>query len=187
MDIKKKRIIKIIVPLIILVAIAGLWFIKTSTDKVESQPNLISNADLPEHLKEADFSLEITAPVDFEVLANFGLPAIIDYGSDSCIPCKEMAPALKALNEEMFGKAFIKFADVWVYNDAANNVPVQVIPTQVLVNADGTPFVPSDDLAAEIQFTMYSSKETNEHIFTVHQGGLTEEQMRAILKEMGVE
>lgn len=187
MDIKKKRIIKIVVPFIILVSIVGLWFIKSATNEVDNQPNLMSNADLPEHLKGADFSLEVTAPVDFEVLAEYELPAIIDYGSDSCIPCKEMAPALKTLNEEMYGKAFIKFADVWVYSDAASNVPIQVIPTQVLVNADGTPFVPSDELAAKIQFTMYSDKNTNEHVFTVHQGGLTEEQMREILKEMGVE
>ena len=86
-----------------------------------------------------------------------------------------MAPALKTLNEEMYGKAFIKFADVWLYADAANNVPVQVIPTQVLVNADGTSFVPSEELAAQIQFTMYSRKDTGEHAFTVHQGGLSEE------------
>lgn len=91
------------------------------------------------------------------------------------------------MNEEMTGKAFIKFVDVWKYADAANNVPVQVIPTQVLVNADGTPFVPSDELAQTIEFILYSSRETGEHVFTVHQGGMTEEQMRLILAEMGVE
>ena len=58
-----------------------------------------------------------------------------------------MAPVLETLNEEMYGKAFIQFADVWQYADVASNVPVQVIPTQVLINADGTPFVPSEDLA----------------------------------------
>lgn len=100
---------------------------------------------------------------------------------------KQCSPALETLNEEMSGKAFIKFVDVWKYTDAANNVPIQVIPTQVLFNADGTPFVPSDALAAQISFTMYTHKETEEHVFTVHQGGLTEEQLRAILKEMGVE
>lgn len=98
-----------------------------------------------------------------------------------------MAPVLEKANKEFQGKAFIKFVNVWDYQDAASNVPVQVIPTQVLFNADGTPFVPSDELAKEIQFDMYSHKESGEHIFTVHQGGLTEEQMRAILKEMGVE
>ena len=98
-----------------------------------------------------------------------------------------MAPALKTLNEEMYVKAFVKFADVWVCTDAANNVPIQVIPTQVLFNADGTPFVPSDSLAKEIAFTMYNDKTSGDHIFTVHQGGLTEDQMRMILAEMGVE
>ena len=38
-----------------------------------------------------------------------------------------------------------------------------------------------------IEFLMYSHRETGEHVFTVHQGGLTEEQMRMIRKEMGVE
>ena len=140
--------------------------------------------------KEADgtlFALELTEAVDFDILSEHGLPAIIDYGSDSCIPCKEMAPALKTMNEEMRGKSFLKFADVWAYPDAANNVPIQVIPTQVLVNADGTPFIPSEELASQIEFLMYSHRETGEHVFTVHQGGLTEEQMRMILKEMGVE
>lgn len=65
-------------------------------------------------------------------------------------------------------------------------VPIQVIPTQVLINADGTPFVPSDELAKKIPFDMYSSRDTGEHVFTVHQGGLTEEEMRLILDEMGV-
>jgi thioredoxin 1 len=37
-----------------------------------------------------------------------------------------------------------------------------------------------------IEFTMYSFKETEEHAFTVHQGGLTEDQMRLILTDMGV-
>lgn len=70
---------------------------------------------------------------------------------------------------------------------AANNVPVQVIPTQVLFNADGTPFVPSEELQQEIEFVMYSDRKSGEHVFTVHQGGLTEEQFRKILKEMRVE
>lgn len=134
----------------------------------------------------ADFSLNVTTAVDFDALSEYGLPIIVDYGSDSCIPCQQMAPVLKTLNEEMAGKAFIKFVDVWEYTDAADNVPIQVIPTQVLFNSDGSPFVPSDELAAEIEFILYSSRETNEHVFTVHQGGITKEDMRKILKEMGV-
>lgn len=190
----KKKALQIIIPLLILAVIGGMWFFKNQgTTPAEpgssSNPSTTQNdpSNLPEHLQDADFSLAITEAVDFEALAEYGIPAIIDYGADSCVPCKEMAPVLETLNEEMYGKAFIKFADVWQYADAASNVPVQVIPTQVLVNADGTPFVPSEDLASQIQFTMYQDRNTGEHVFTVHQGGLTEEQMRLILAEMGVE
>ena len=174
MEKNKSLFIKILIPVLILVVIGGMWLVK-------NQPGE------PTENNDTLFALAITEAVDFEALAEHGLPAIIDYGADSCIPCKQMAPVLVALNEEMSGKAFIKFADVWQYPEAASNVPVQVIPTQILVNADGTPFVPSEELASQIEFIMYSHRDTDEHIFTVHQGGLTEEQMRLILAEMGVE
>lgn len=190
MEKRKSFFVKILVPVLIITAIGMLWIVKNSSEKDgdNTLPQSIQSvSDLPEYLRDADFSLEVTAEVDFAALADYGLPVIVDYGSDSCIPCKEMAPTLKTMNEEMFGRAFIKFADVWVYPDSASNVPVQVIPTQVLFKADGTPFVPSDSLAAEIAFTMYNDRTNGDHVFTVHQGGLTEDQMRMVLTEMGVE
>ena len=185
---KNKLWVKILIPVLIVAVIGGMWILKTVTS-IDNEPPVTSqnSAELPENLKDADFSLRMTETVDFEALSAYGLPIIVDYGADSCIPCKQMAPVLEKTNEEFQGKAFVKFINVWDYPDAANNVPVQVIPTQVLFNADGTPFIPSDELAKEIQFDMYSHKDTGEHIFTVHQGGLTEEQMWKILKEMGVE
>ncbi len=185
---KNKLWIKILVPVLIVAVIGGIWIIKNSTENTTDNASTSQGGTaLPDNLKDADFSLRETEAVDFAALSEYGLPIIVDYGADTCIPCKEMAPILEKANKEFQGKAFIKFVNVWDYPDAANNVPVQVIPTQVLFNADGTPFVPSDELAKEIQFDMYSHKNTGEHIFTVHQGGLTEEQMWAILKEMGVE
>lgn len=152
--------------------------IKTQINKSESQDTIIIDG--------ADFSLNVSTAVDYDALFECKVPVIVDYGSDSCIPCQQMAPVLETLNKEMACKAFIKFVDVWKYTDAANDVPIQVIPTQILFNTDGTPFVPSDELAMEIEFMMYSDRETNEYIFTTHQGGITEKQMRKILKEMGV-
>lgn len=186
----EKKYLQIIIPICILIIIGTIWFIKNqNASPLQSNPSSAVQNDpstLPQHLQNADFSLAITEAVDFDVLSEYGIPAIIDYGADSCVPCKQMAPVLEKLNKEMYGKAFIKFVDVWQYTEAASNVPVQVIPTQVLVNSDGTPFVPSDALSAQIEFTMYEHRDTGEHIYTVHQGGLTEEQMRLILEEMGV-
>ena len=179
----KKRVLQILVPCIILAAIVGLYLIKNPPVSEPENRNTEEAATLE---GGADFSLAVTEAVDFEEMSSYGLPMIIDYGSDSCIPCKQMAPVLETMNKEMENKAFIKFVDVWKYTEAANNVPVQVIPTQVLVNADGTPFVPSDELAGQIEFIQYTSRDTGEHVFTVHQGGMTEEQMRLILAEMVV-
>lgn len=151
--------------------IAGIWIFKNA------------NSDAPPITDNKDFTLEATN-IDLEVLTSYELPIIIDFGADSCIPCKEMVPVLKTLNVEMQGAAIIKFVDVWKNEDVANDFPIQVIPTQIFINADGTPYVPSDDI--KIEFTMYSTKDTNEHVFTVHQGGLTEGQMRRILTDMGV-
>ena len=189
----KRKVAQIIIPVLIFVMILGLWFFKNKTEPQASADIVVGISeeqkisDLPKHLQSADFSLAATEAVDFEAMAEYGIPLIVDYGADSCVPCKEMAPVLEKLNKEMYGKAFIKFVDVWQYADAASNVPVQVIPTQVFFNADGTPFVPSEELASQVPFTMYSYQDSNEHAFTVHQGGLTEEQMRLILIEMGVE
>lgn len=174
---KKKKITQIVVPILILAIIGGMYLLK----------NPVLSATTNSAETDTVFALNVTEAIDFEALAEYGLPTIIDYGADSCIPCKQMAPVLVALNKEMKGKALIKFADVWQYPEAASNVPIQVIPTQVLINADGTPFIPSEELAAQVEFLMYRHKDTGEHIFTVHQGGLTEEHMRSILKEMGVE
>lgn len=182
----KKKLVKIIIPVCIVLVIASIWVIKNYEKSTGLQTTPLENkgsANLVTLNNKGDFVLEATA-IDLENLKSHGLPIIIDFGADSCIPCKEMAPVLKTMNAQMQGKAIIKFVDVWKNGDAARDFPVQVIPTQVFINDDGTPYVPSNDIG--IDFTMYSFKETEEHAFTVHQGGLTEDQMRLILTDMGV-
>lgn len=171
---KKNLLIRISVLALITISLTVIWIVKT-----HQTPEVIN-----ENANTADFVLEVES-VDLETLKAYRIPIIIDFGSDSCIPCKAMAPVLQTMNAEMQGKAIIKFVDVWKYADAAEGFPIQVIPTQIFINSDGTPYVPSEDIG--IEFTMYNYNDTGEHAFTVHQGGLTEEQMRAILADMGVE
>jgi thioredoxin 1 len=186
---KKSIVPKILILAVILIAIAAIWFVKNgdatkdaTVPNAESTQAVESGKAVTSEDQDADFALEAEA-IDLATLLAYQLPIIIDFGSDSCIPCQEMAPVLKSANEDYQGKAIIKFVDVWKYTDAANNFPVQVIPTQVFFNADGTPYVPNDDLG--IEFGFYSTKDTQEHVFTVHQGGLTAEQMSKILADMG--
>ena len=109
---------------------------------------------------------------------------IIDFGADTCIPCKEMAPVLADLHKTLEGKAIIKFVDVWKYKDLSADVPIQVIPTQIFFDSTGKPFTPSD--ASGIPFNRYSDRNTKEHVFTTHEGGLDKSQILAILAEMGM-
>ncbi len=178
----KKLWLKILIPVLIVAVIAAMWLVKNGGKADEQQPGTSTKPATD----GADFSLNATEQIDFTALSKYGLPIIADYGATSCIPCKEMAPVLEKLNAEMQGKAFIKFVDVWEYFDAAANVPIQMIPTQVFFTADGKPFVPSASLSKQIAFKMEYDKAGN-HIFTLHVGGLTEAQMRLILAEMGVE
>ena len=172
---KKSPLKKTLLVIAIIAAIAVIWFVKNGGTQQDTAAST--------ELSQEDFALEAES-IDLNALMAYGLPVIIDFGSDSCIPCKEMAPVLAAMNEAFQGKAIIKFVDVWKNADGANGFPVQVIPTQILFDAAGNPYVPSENLG--IEFIVYSDKTTNEHLFTAHQGGLTEEQMRAILTDMGV-
>jgi len=168
----KKRIVQIVVPVLIVLAVAGIWFVKNSNSRSPV------DGEWP--------PLEITE-LDMEEIKGKGLPVIIDFGSDSCLPCRQMAPALGKIYAEMRGKAVIHFIDVWKNPDAARGFPVQVIPTQLFFTADGEPYRPGEETGAgEISFIFYRKKDTDEHVFTAHEGALTVEQMRAILIDMGV-
>lgn len=175
-DVIKRRILKILIPVLIIAGLVVVWIIK-NTDGFSKQNN---NVDV-----NLDFELLVTKAIDLEKLKSYGVPIIIDFGADTCIPCKEMAPVLLKLNEELRGKAIVKFVDVWKYQVLAQDYPITVIPTQLFFDKDGNPYVPSE--ANSTEFIMYSSKDTNEHILTSHEGGITEEALLNVLSEMGME
>ncbi len=179
---KNKLWAKILVPLLIVAVIVGIFVVKRSQSPSDAAAR--STAGLPAELQSADFSLTATETVDFEALASYGLPVIVNYSDKNCVRCKPLVPLLEKMNEEYFGKAFIKTLDVREYPDAYSNAPVTILPTQVFFNADGTAFQPSEELAADILFLDYTHDGV---LFTVHHGALSEGQIKAILAEMGVE
>lgn len=173
MDKKTNKIAKILVPIIILCVILGIWFVKNSVNKKE--------ADLPIS-DNPDFEL-VTTTLDLEKLKSYGIPIMIDFGSDSCIPCKEMAKVLEEVNSEYKGKVIVKFVDVWKYESLAEGFPIEVIPTQFFYTADGNAFIPED--AESMQ--MYTVEGTDGNTYTEHIGVMTKDQIVAVFKEMGVE
>lgn len=173
-NIRKRKLLQILLPVFIILVIAGIWVYK----------NYEKDAEPLSPVDEGDFAL-VADSLDIEVLTAYGLPIIIDFGADYCAPCRQMAPVLESVHAQMQGKAIIKYVDVVEYSQLTRGYPVQAIPTQVFINPDGSPYLPSDDM--EIEFDIYGDKESGEHLHTIHLGGLSEEQLLSILVDMGVE
>jgi thioredoxin 1 len=177
----KKHGLKIIIPILIIIVIGAIWFMKNPGKQLISGNKEESGGS---SAKNTEFALLATDELDIKKLKSYGLPIMIDFGADSCIPCKEMAPVLVKLNEKLQGKAIIKFVDVWKNKKLAEGYPIRVIPTQVFFDKDGKPYKPSAPQAS--QMNMYSLKDNNEHVFTTHEGVMTEAMILAALKEMGL-
>lgn len=181
---KRLRVLRIIIIVLIVLAAIGLYLLKNPADTKAGPNTAITGSSL---FQSPAFDLDATENFDLKAVLSYNLPVIIDFGADTCIPCKKMAPILIELNQELRGKAVVKFVDVWKNSAAGQQVPLEVIPTQFFFNADGTPYVPSDaDAAAADGFIIYTGKDTGEHIYTAHQGGLDKETILMVLKEMGM-
>jgi thioredoxin 1 len=181
---RRTKLLRIVIPILIVLVAVGLYLSKNPiSTPAETTIDLAKG-----EYASAEFDLDATDNFDLDKILSYGFPVIIDFGADTCVPCKEMAPVLLELNQELRGKAIIKFVDVWKNNKAAADLPLEVIPTQFFFNADGTPYKPADEeAAARNGFIMYVMRDSGEHVYTVHQGGLDKEAMLKVLKEMGMQ
>lgn len=174
-----KRVLRIVVPILIVVAVAGMWLMKDHQQKQEKARQLAVASDPAFVLEESTF--------DLAAYQAHNLPLILDFGAEECGPCQQMRPDLEKAHQETLGKAVIKFFDVWKRPELAADYPVRVVPTQVFMYPDGSPYVPGDKVReAGIQFSTYSHRESGEHALTVHEGILTLEDLRLILQDMGM-
>jgi thioredoxin 1 len=79
----------------------------------------------------------VAAAYSPEQLTGQGHPTLIELGSDTCIPCKRMAPILAELKTEYAGIMDVHFLDVHKNPEVADLYSIQVIPTQIFYDASG--------------------------------------------------
>jgi thioredoxin 1 len=72
-----------------------------------------------------------------EPLIGKGLPALIDFGASTCIPCKMMEPILEELKKELAGKLVVEFLDIGKNPLFAKEYQIRVMPTQIFYDASG--------------------------------------------------
>lgn len=174
-----KKVITIIIIFIIIIGIAGMWIIK---NKQKINENNTNQENKIENINE-DFELNVTGDLNLEKLKSYKLPIIIDYGAEWCPPCQMMKPDIIKLNKELQGKAIIKMVDVDENIDAADGYKINLLPTQILINSDGTPYIPKDNSIEGFEMV---KDENGEVLYTMHVGILTKAQIMNILEEMGM-
>ena len=125
--------------------------------------------------------------IDEEFLRSSGIPVMIQFFSTTCIPCMSMMDDLRTFYAENYGRVKVIALNVNEYPEAAMMYPVSVVPTQLFFTAQGENYIPSDRIRASVgNFAAYTYKNTGEIAYVVHQGILTQSQMKRITDEAGV-
>jgi thioredoxin 1 len=65
------------------------------------------------------------------------LPKLLELGSVGCRPCEHMAPIIESLKKELAGRVFVKFYDVSENPAIAERFEIEIIPTQIFLDAEG--------------------------------------------------
>ena len=66
-----------------------------------------------------------------------GRPVLVDFGSNSCIPCRQLRPILQEIKKEQEGKLEVLVIDVNKIQNLAVQYQIQVIPTLVFFDSKG--------------------------------------------------
>ncbi len=74
---------------------------------------------------------------DFKRALSNGKPMLVDFGANSCLPCRQMRPILKEIKKEFSGKAEVLVIDVYKYPNLAREHKIQLIPTLIFFDAKG--------------------------------------------------
>ena len=75
----------------------------------------------------------------------------IELGSVRCIPCREMQPIMKSIEQKYGSQVKVVFYDVWTLmgKPMADKYNVQLIPTQVFLDENGKEFFRHDGFFPE--------------------------------------
>ncbi|KPK95183.1 MAG: hypothetical protein AMJ94_00500 [Deltaproteobacteria bacterium SM23_61] len=74
---------------------------------------------------------------EFQQAIKSGKPLLVDFGANSCMPCRQLRPILKEIEKELAEKARILIIDVYEYKDLAREYRVQLIPTLIFFDKTG--------------------------------------------------
>jgi len=119
---KGRNFIKWVLPILVIVMAAGVLGMGSTERQIQSPATPEPSTNTAEELKKA--------------LSN-GKPVLVDFGSNRCIPCRQIRPILKEISQEFSGKAYVLIIDVYKYQALSQEYRIQLIPTLIFFDAKG--------------------------------------------------
>lgn len=80
---------------------------------------------------------EMNTEDDLKQALKSGKPVLVDFGANSCLPCRQLRPVLKEVGSEYSEKAKILAIDVYKYQNLAREYKVLMLPTLVFFDPKG--------------------------------------------------
>lgn len=74
---------------------------------------------------------------EFDTALKSGKPVLVDFGSNSCLPCRKLRPILEEIKKEKGGQVEVLVIDVNKHQGLSREYKVRVIPTLVFFDAGG--------------------------------------------------
>jgi thioredoxin 1 len=82
-------------------------------------------------------SIPALSPAELGAVLKAGVPVIVEFGGEHCIPCMQMQPVLRDL-QALLGKR-ARVVNFWIQShpEVARQHRIMVMPTQVIFDAKG--------------------------------------------------
>jgi len=80
---------------------------------------------------------EMDTEEDLKQALTSGKPVLVDFGANSCVPCRQMRPILKEIGTECSEKAKVVVIDVYKYQKLAQEYKILMLPTLVFFDPKG--------------------------------------------------
>lgn len=135
---RRSILLKLAAVVLLAAAVGATLYARNVTD-TKAGPKEISEVAGSLTPKSADPPSEtaVTAAAAAAETTAINLPTLLDLGATKCIPCKMMAPILEELKVEYADKIKVVFIDVWQNPEASKAHNINLIPTQIFLDAEG--------------------------------------------------
>ena len=80
---------------------------------------------------------ETQSEADFGRALTGGKPLVVDFGSNTCIPCRQLRPVLQTIRQSYAGKLEVLVIDIQKNEKLAREYQIQVIPTVIFFDRSG--------------------------------------------------